>query len=270
MSLKDITPQNLLKDKTIQGLIYALDPELQEITAKTETPALFAGIEALSDDILALLAWQFHADFFDLCITHELKVNAVKNALKVHMKKGTVQGIKDALNIMDIEAEFIPWWEFGGDPYTFKLDAVIAGEAYRGAWQGHLVQNITRVINETKAARSYMSELNININEQENIPLYVKFADLAEFDILFPIVHPDHENSALYFGALSFTDGESLICSSVDDDPLTVPQYAGFAATVDGESCIMPGHPDTVTAPLGAGGIVMRDYIFTIGADVNE
>lgn len=178
ISLADITPYNLLNSKPIPDIIPALDPELNSVTHSVHEAVILARIDELDDVTLDLLAWQFHADFYDLAGNLKMKREAVKNALIWHMKKGTEWAIHEALRQIGIKADFHPWWETGGSPYTFTLDAIVTDDYYRTAPGNQVTENIRRAVNEAKAARSYLAGLTTKIEFHDDIELYVAQADL--------------------------------------------------------------------------------------------
>lgn len=201
LSLKDITPQSILTDLNIQALIYALDPEIKAITDETMKPALLSQVNSLDDDILAHLSWQNHVDFYDLAATSSMKRETVGNALKLHMKKGTVWAIKEALRQLDIEAEIIPWWEYDGEPYTFKVKAAVTGEFYRTEGRDALMSNLIRAVNDTKSARSSMINLQTDIHDTQSMQLYAAACAILTGDVIVRPVTPELSSSfSIYTG----------------------------------------------------------------------
>ncbi len=179
VSLLDLTPHNLILDKTISKIIQAIDPELTLLSKDIQANLLLPGIEALDEKSLDLLAWQFHADFYDLAGNIKMKREAVKNSLIWHMKKGTEWAIHEALRQLGISAKFHAWWETGGDPYTFTLDAIVTDDYYRTAPGNKITENIRRAVDEAKSARSYLAGLTTKIEFCENVDIRP-----ANFDLL--------------------------------------------------------------------------------------
>lgn len=160
-----------MRDENINHVLNSLDPELKLTAENIYQVLIISRIDELDEKTLDLLAWQFHVDFYDLAGNLKMKREAVKNSLLWHMKKGTEWAIHEALRQLGISAKFHPWWETGGEPYTFKLDAIVTDDYYRRAPDNRITENIRRAVEETKSARSYMSELKtrIEFNEQNNL-----------------------------------------------------------------------------------------------------
>ena len=231
-SLNSISPPNLIHDRNISPVITALDPQLQEISNDTQSLLLIPHIKNLPDNVLDNLALQFHCDFYDLAQSHDMKAAAVSSSLHWHMKKGTASAIIQALKAIGIDAKFIPWWEFGGQPYTFRIKAEITGDFYRGAGKDRITRLITRTINESKSARSLMADLETALNFSEHINIFTaNFTGLQGNQILrilqpdkiqhnviysscitdfsgtfaFGVNHINHIDSQILCGSLSFT-----------------------------------------------------------------
>ena len=103
-SLADITPHNIAQDNQISSLIAAIDPELRDLSQLSIQPLIFARIDELPENILDILAWQLHADFYDLAGTLSMKREAVKSSILWHMHKGTQWAIMEALRQIEEKA----------------------------------------------------------------------------------------------------------------------------------------------------------------------
>ena len=88
ISLLDILPENLSADKKINAAAKALDAELQKLTRDTAEAILLARLDELPEDVLDLLAWQWHVDFYEpLGMDAETKRKLIKNSIAWHRIK---------------------------------------------------------------------------------------------------------------------------------------------------------------------------------------
>ena len=212
LTLTALTPHNLLTDTNIQGIIYALDPELKAVTQDIKKASFLTRIDELDEATLDILAWQFHADFYDLAATLDMKRRAVANALKLHMKKGTVWAIKEALRQLDITAEYVPWWETDSEPYTFTLRAIVGGEFYKTAGRDVLIENINRAIQETQSARSVMTELITEIPDTQSMNIYLGIVHMLSGELFIYPKPPEPPDSLLIpVGVARALDGWQII-----------------------------------------------------------
>ena len=112
-----------------------------------------------------------------------MKQEAVKSSILWHMHKGTEWAIQEALRQIDIAAVFVPWWETGDEPYTFRLTAIVAGDFYRTTGRDKLQSSIRRAIEESKAARSMLSDLRVEIKFSETVQFFAGTITLENRDV---------------------------------------------------------------------------------------
>lgn len=227
LSLNDITPENLKQDPQISSLIAALDPELKELSQLSLEPLILARIDELPEDIIDLLAWQLHADFYDLAGTLDMKRRAVKGSILWHMHKGTEWAILEALRMIDISAEFVPWYEDNSAPYTFKLKAIVSGDFYRTQGRDRLISSIRRAVNEAKSARSYLAGLETQIYFHEDAGIHAGVIPVLSGEKRFLLPPPEIKQPAEISTALYGIHSGSEIIRAHREQNFTQKIYAG-------------------------------------------
>lgn len=153
-SLLDILPQNLLADAQIYAAARALDDELQKVTAATRDALILPRIDELSEEVVDLLAWQWSVDFYDELKSLAEKRNAVKQSIAMHRIKGTRRAVELALHIVYTSGEVSEWFEYGGQPYYFRV-RFIEPENIRT----EDVDRVIRIINAVKNMRSWLESI---------------------------------------------------------------------------------------------------------------
>ena len=244
LSLADIAPSSITQDSQVSSIITALDPQFQAVSAASLEPLILARIDELPEPVLDLLAWQMHADFYDLAATLSMKREAVKSSLKWHMHKGTQWAIMEALRQIDIKAEFVHWHDSGDEPYTFKLRAIVAGDFYRTQGKDKLIASIRRAVNESKAARSLMTELETRMEFREDLGLYVGSPKLLS------------GYRTLKLQPVSFPE-KSIF-------------YAGLSSGLQGQESIRPAHESDIISTLYAGNITITNIDVNLGVNLDE
>lgn len=200
-------------------------------------------MDTLPVEVLDLLAIQFHVDFYDLAATEEMKRESVKSAIKWHMKKGTSWAIIQALKSIGIDGEFLHWHDTGDEPYTFRIRANITGDFYRTIGRDKIIKSIYRVVNESKAARSYFAGLETNINFHEDINLHV-----ANIPLL---------------------SGQEIIKLRPDDGISDGKFYAGLAGATQGSRRIFPARDHALDCKIYSGLVTLENISFEIGVDLD-
>ena len=203
ISLTDIAPSSILGDKNIDALIKGIDPQLKLVTDNITQEFILSRIDELDSGVLDLLAWQFHVDFYDLAQELPDKREQIKNSILWHMKKGTVWAILKALDMIGITPKFINWYESGGDPYTFKIDAEIRHDYFKYGDKDEIGKNILRAIYEAKATRSFMSDIYAYFKEYTSLNITAGMAQgLGGYEIINLSPPQTEHDNILYAGMI--------------------------------------------------------------------
>ena len=230
--LQDIMPPNLLQDENIKNICEAIDPELKLITGASREALIMPRIDELDEKVIDMLAWQYHVDFYELADSLEVKRRLVKDSLKWHMKKGTRWAILHALEMLGIEAKYTNWYEFGGEPFTFKIDAAVKPEYYEHSDHEKLIENIYRAVNESKAARSTMVQLNTNIYESEILRIIYGIANgLSGYQHVY-INAPEDEDLLIKYGMAQGVSGHMMILPNNPEVEFETRIYQGIITTL--------------------------------------
>ncbi len=160
--LLDIMPENLLEDEHIRKITEVIDAALKDIYPETAYPALISRIDDLDSDTIDSLAWQWHVDFYDEDLPLEVRRELVKKSIDYHRHMGTNYAVDGVIKTCFQNAEIQENWEYGGNPYCFKVITIHAGIPDEDEL-GRIVQ----AINSVKNTRSSLDGLGF----QRIIPL---------------------------------------------------------------------------------------------------
>lgn len=233
LKLEDIAPENINSDETVKAIFAALNPEGILISDSISEALILSRIDYLSEDILDLLAFQFHVDFYDLAAALDMKREAVKGSVIWHMKKGTEWAILKALSMIGIEGEFLHWKDTGDEPYTFRIKAKITGDFYRTQGRDKIIESIRRAVMESKSARSYFKGLDTSIEFHDDMNIYAGLFDaLTGFQIISLARIPAPDDSRLYAGIASGLQGEERINLAHEPD-IKHDIYAGSVSVLN-------------------------------------
>lgn len=121
LKLLSMLPLHMQSDKNAQGFVYAIENQLQTIILQIAQAQIYARIDSLTEEILDELAWQLSADWYDRSAALAVKREAIKNALIIHQTRGTPYAVEQLCQIFFGSAEVTEWFDYGGDPYKFKV-----------------------------------------------------------------------------------------------------------------------------------------------------
>jgi phage tail P2-like protein len=143
-----------------------LEFAIEQASARIEdVPVLIAtlwDVDACDVRWLGWLAWSLSVDVWDADWDEATKREVIRQAVPIHRRKGTIGAVRRALATLGITVDISEWFEHGGAPHTFRLDAYAANIFDAGlAVNPKLLDMIARVIESVKPVRSQMERLRI-------------------------------------------------------------------------------------------------------------
>ncbi len=136
-------------DRAIERAIRKGKPDLTPI-AKLMNP------ETCPAPLLGWLAWAFSVDVWDASWSEATKREVIKRSIEIHRIKGTAGAVRRALSTIGFRTDISEWFEHGGDPHTFRIDA-FGDDIFAAGFQisAELVDMVTLLIDSVKPVRSH-------------------------------------------------------------------------------------------------------------------
>lgn len=217
VNLLDILPESIKNDPQVQAMAEAVSQEIQSVSSDIALCILLARLDELPEEIVDLLAWQTHVDFYESDLPIEQKKDLVRQAIPWHRYKGTKWAVEQVVSIIFKEVKIKEWFEYGGDPYHFRL------ETEQTLTNDTDLDRLVRMINATKNTRSWLEDVTIkrNINSDRSYGGFLSEYRKAE---ICPIkfVMPNLESSRYRAGFFSFWN-----ILSVYPVPFVMPNISG-------------------------------------------
>lgn len=158
VSILDLLPPNLQQDSDMIAASKALDSDFSLVVNDVKQCILMPRIDEIEDNnLLDLLAWQMHVDFYDTTLPVKVKQELIKNSNHLHKTKGTAGAVEKASKIVFGRSWIEEWFEYSGQPYMFKMNVEATN---RGASPEDLVL-LDQLINAYKNKRSWLEIVNI-------------------------------------------------------------------------------------------------------------
>ena len=196
VSLLDIMPQSLLSDPFVVAMARSIDPELQGISAEIIKCILLPRIDELPGEVVDVLAWQFHADFYRPNLPIAIKRQILKNSLKWQRTKGTPAVVEDLLiTIFEDRVRLVEWFDYNASPYFFKVVADNSPSFTE-------VANFFKLIATVKNSRSWLDKVHVINDGLFLIPKNKR-------------IYFEHETGAVYSGQWVFAKSTGLVCFKV-------------------------------------------------------
>jgi phage tail P2-like protein len=114
-------PPALKNDESILALGRVIAGELQENIRLAQVAIIYARIDELPEELLDILAYDLHVDWYDNELPVSIKRQFIKDSVKIHKRLGTKYAVERAIGRIYPDSKVEEWFEYGGDPYCFKL-----------------------------------------------------------------------------------------------------------------------------------------------------
>lgn len=120
-NLMETLPPALRADPSVTALAEALATVLAERVGELDRLRIYPAIDRLEEPLLDLLAYDFKVDWWDGNYSLEEKRRTLKDSWRVHKTLGTKAAVETAISAIYPETKVAEWFEYGGEPYHFKL-----------------------------------------------------------------------------------------------------------------------------------------------------
>lgn len=159
VSLLDLLPPNVKTDPDIIAAANSIDSECLLITNEINNCVILPDIDNLQDNVLDILAWQLHVDYYDNVLDIHKKRELVKNSIVWHKTKGTPSAVEELVSTAFDESKVQEWFEYEGDTFKFRIittDRIIDNEK---------LKKLLKAVDSVKNKRSHLEGVFI---EREN------------------------------------------------------------------------------------------------------
>lgn len=158
-------PPTLKDDPEINALGRAIAGQLQITAQQIRRNIIYARIDELDEQTLDILAYDLHVDWYDNSYPIEVKRQTIKDSVKIHRRLGTKYAVETALGAVFPGTRVEEWFEYGGDPYTFR---VIINATENGVTAAQQAAVLERVI-FYKNLRSHLEAVRFKMEKKTTV-----------------------------------------------------------------------------------------------------
>ena len=146
-----IVPPALTHDPAMMARAAADAEALAARLAEIDRVRIISNIDALDETVLDILARDFKVDWYDPGYSLEEKRRTVKSSWRVHKTLGTKAAVETAIRAIYPLTTVEEWFEYGGEPYHFRLNIDITSDSGDRARQKRVLERL----NFYKSLRSH-------------------------------------------------------------------------------------------------------------------
>ena len=144
-------PTALQHDPKMVALANAAAQELLKASGLIDNVLIYCRIDELPEELVDILAYDLHVDWYDFSYPLEAKRDLVKNSVRVHKKMGTKSAIETALGSLYPESEIEEWFEYEGEPGHFRVVCDVTNQRITASYQ-----DIVRAVKLYKRLSAHM------------------------------------------------------------------------------------------------------------------
>lgn len=153
--IADLLPHNLTDDPAVQAASLALRDATRLLNDYTKRVYTYCSIDTAPENVLDLLALELRTQYYSQDLELEVKRGLVRNTLIWHMTAGTPAAVEELVAVVFGEGEVEEWFEYGGNPYEFRIKTNVTIE-------GDAIEYFAQMVKKVKNTRSHLSAIEID------------------------------------------------------------------------------------------------------------
>ena len=114
-------PEALKKDPKMVALANATAATLLDTSGIIDNVLIYSRFDELPEELMDILAYDLHVDWYDYSYPIEVKRRTIRDSIQVHRRLGTKYAVEKALGAVYPGTKVEEWFEYGGDPYKFRV-----------------------------------------------------------------------------------------------------------------------------------------------------
>lgn len=146
-----IVPPALTRDPAMMARAAADAEAMAARLAEIDRVRIISNIDGLDETVLDILARDFKVDWWDPEYSIEEKRRTLKGSWRVHKILGTKAAVETAIRAIYPLTTVEEWFEYGGEPYHFRLDINITNDSIDSVKQCRVLERL----NFYKSLRSH-------------------------------------------------------------------------------------------------------------------
>ena len=155
-NLVETLPLALRNDPSVVALAEALADVLVARLPEIDRLLIYPAIDTLDEPLLDILAYDYKVDWWDPEYTLEEKRRTLKDSWRVHKTLGTKAAVEMAVSAIYPNTQVVEWWEYGGEPYHFRLHINVSDDNIESDKQRRVLSRLDTY----KNLRSHLDTIN--------------------------------------------------------------------------------------------------------------
>lgn len=117
----EFLPGALRHDIKMIALARTLTEKLLAVSGSMDSVLIYSRFEELPEDLVDILAYDMHVDWYNYNYPLWIKQDIVKNSVRVHKRMGTKYAVETVINSLHPQSRLEEWFEYGGNHHCFRI-----------------------------------------------------------------------------------------------------------------------------------------------------
>ncbi|MCM1374078.1 MAG: phage tail protein I [Muribaculum sp.] len=232
-------PGPLTHDPKMIALAKAAADELLTVSGAVENVLIYSRIDELPEELVDILAYDFHVDWYDYSYPLAAKRDLLKSSVRVHKKMGTKYAIEKALSALYPESEVEEWFEYEGEPGHFHIVCDVTNSRITASYS-----DIVRAVRLYKRLSAHMDEVVYQSHIHCEIHTHTDFFlyHVPMTGKLNAGTHPQRNRRGVNYGSSIVVGTEAAGFIFVNPAAGTIPErntvFHGRTAQIDAETAL--------------------------------
>ncbi len=141
-------PPNFQTDEN-KAMGYAVDRQMKKLMRFVRKVSVWSDLDHVESKYYDFLAASLRAPYYSSEYDDGVRLEILKKTLQTYMFSGTVLAEEELLKKIFLDAKFVPWYQYGGEPFHFKI--VTPTEPSE-----EMIQKFLTILQRVKAQRSVL------------------------------------------------------------------------------------------------------------------
>ena len=255
-------PHALTHDPKMIALAKAAADELLKVSGAVENVLIYSRIDELPEELVDVLAYDFHVDWYDFSYPLEAKRELLKSSVSVHKKMGTKYAVEKALSALFPESEVEEWFEYGGEPGHFHIVCDVTNSRIVASYS-----DIVRAVRLYKRLSAHMDEVTYQSHIHCEIHTHTDFIlyHVPMTGRLAAGTHPQRNRQGANYGCNVVVGTEAAGFIFVNPAAGTMPYrntvFHNYTAQIDAETALnVFRYRNTLAGQINAGESPQRSH----------
>ncbi len=232
-----LLPAFMRDDEAVIALSKAVNELMQAPGARLNTIRTWDQIDNLNEAECDEMAWELAIDWYDSTYPLDVKRSLIKNYIITKRKNGTKAALLSVLRSIFKGANVEEWFEYGGQPFGFRLEVEIPENGVTAEQQRRALENIKYY----KNVRSWLEGLNYTHESHGEVKIGAYAAVATQIEIWPELVESLELTAEVEAGSVIVTQSRLEIYPAIVENlDITAKVETGGAVVAESRLEIYP------------------------------